>query len=733
MLNHKWVRGKNLRVLNNTVIKPANLSGMKIRSTARPPAQKIKSKNTIDNRFQSNVTMSNISKKRSRDEYENVINEESDEMSIDDTPTKSTEFEWGEFNTLLPVNNVDVNSDIKELWVSATKSANYLLHDTLLDWLTLYYDKLGYNEIPNEDIVSNTFTIDDKEKKKRVMDEERKELSLILQGGLEFEDRVNKEIEAKYPNDVKRVVVRYITQEDYHKTVEYMKTGIPVIIQAAVYNFQNKTNGVIDLLVRSDYINRLVNSPVLSAKEEHLKAPLLNGNYHYVVIDIKWSGMHLRSNEPTLRNVHRFKAYKGQLAIYNAGIGLMQGYTSSKAYILGKSWKREYTRNKQTFVENGYDCFDRLGVIDFNGYDKNTLKDTHEAIQWIRNVRFNGNKWSCVQPIVSELYPNMNNRYDAPFHAVKKDLALLDKELTLISHVEIKHRKYAHNHGIKSWDDPRCNAKNMGFNNGKIMHLVDKIIDTQRGDRLINPEKITNNIYDWKTATPVDFYMDFEDAQMEFAIKKMDIHNAKSDHKLLFMAGLVYSDSENNQKKYRCFVANQLNREEEQRLISEMITFINQFTSNHNKNNGTNLKPRIFHWSQAEPLSFRAFNQRYNNAYAEWVSSVIWIDMHKIFKDNNNSYANAIIVKDAFGFSLKKINNAMYNHGMVQTQWPSNGPGDGLGAMTNAVQFYCYKENPNRDMTKDEHYNNVMRSIIEYNEVDCGSLYEIVDYLRKNH
>ena len=255
------------------------------------------------------------------------------------------------------------------------------------------------------------------------MEEEKKELSLILQGGLEFEALVNKEIETKYPNDVKRVVERYVNMNDYQKTLEYMKAGVPIIIQAAVYNFNNKTFGVIDLLIRSDFVNKIFNSQVLKSTEEHLKAPLLNGNYHYIVIDIKWSGMHIRSNEPTLRNKSRFKAYKGQLAIYNAGIGQMQGYTPQKAYILAKSWKREYTRNKQTFTEHGYDCFDRLGVVDFTGYDHYILKETHEAIQWIRNTRINGQKWSCINPIIPELYPNMNNRYDAPFHSVKKDLA----------------------------------------------------------------------------------------------------------------------------------------------------------------------------------------------------------------------------------------------------------------------------------------------------------------------
>jgi len=740
MLSRKWVRGKNLRVLN-TVIKPENIFGMKVRNTVTRSTKKyIPNKNhknnTIDNYYKPLMINKLNNKKRIREEYENEISIYSDEMDICETSSKLTEvqdepnFGWDDFNTLPSLDNVNVQSDHKDLWVSATKTANSLLNDTLLDWLVLYYDKIGYNEIPNENNKRKTVPFDDK-KRKQEMEEEKKELSLILQGGLEFEILVNKEIETNYPNDVKRVVARYVNMDDYHKTVEYMMAGVPIIIQAAVYNFKNKTNGVIDLLIRSDYVNKLFNLPVLTSEEEHLKAPLLNGNYHYIVIDIKWSGMHLRSNEPTLRNVHRFKAYKGQLAIYNGGIGQMQGYTPSKAYILAKSWKREYTRNKQTYTECGYDCFDRLGVIDFLEYDAYIIKETHEAVQWIRNVRFNGHKWSCMPPTIQELYPNMNNRYDAPFHTVKKELAVENKELTQVSHVEIKHRKYAHSLGIKSYDDPRCTAKNMGFKGGKIMRLVDKILDTQRGESLLTPEKITNNDFNWKTATPCDYYMDYEDAQPELIIKKMNIRNAKPDYKLNFMIGLAYQENDNN--IYRCFLAKNLNLEEEERIFLEKMNFINQRTKEYNQKHKTNYKPRIFHWSQAEPLNFKSFSKRHDHKYDEWITNVIWIDMHKIFKDEKNSYENAIIVKDALGFSLKRVNNAMYKHGMVQTQWPSTGPGDGLGAMTNAIQYYCYKDDPNHDLSKEEYYNNVMQSIINYNEIDCMSLCEIVTYLRKNH
>ena len=40
---------------------------------------------------------------------------------------------------------------------------------------------------------------------------------------------------------------------------EAMKKGIPIICQAVLYNFEDKTYGLPDILIRSDYINKLVN------------------------------------------------------------------------------------------------------------------------------------------------------------------------------------------------------------------------------------------------------------------------------------------------------------------------------------------------------------------------------------------------------------------------------------------------------------------------------------------
>jgi len=77
MLSRKWVRGKNLRVLN-TVIKPENIFGMKVRNTVTRSTKKyIPNKNhknnTIDNYYKPLMINKLNNKKRIREEYENEI------------------------------------------------------------------------------------------------------------------------------------------------------------------------------------------------------------------------------------------------------------------------------------------------------------------------------------------------------------------------------------------------------------------------------------------------------------------------------------------------------------------------------------------------------------------------------------------------------------------------------------------------------------------------------------
>jgi hypothetical protein len=415
------------------------------------------------------------------------------------------------------------------------------------------------------------------------------------------------------------------------------------------------------------------------------------------------------------------------MAIYNAAVGLMQGYTPNEAYILTKSW------NLNGGQDEGHNCFTQLGIIDYSGFDEKYIKETYDAIRWVRNVRYNGIKWSCNKPSIPELYPNMCNRYDTPYHGVKRDLADKLKELTQIWNVGVKHRKIAHKKGIYSWDDPNCSSENMGIHGKKVGPVIDKIIEINRDSiDLIKPNKITNNMTNWKTKHDLDFYLDFEGITGCLYYNDINLENAKQDNQIVFLVGVGYED--NGIWNYKSFLANSINREEERRVINEFIGFVNNridnYMTKHNIKNKNLCQPRFFHWSHAEKSILGMLNKRHNNEWNQWKNNVTWIDMCKVFIDE------PIVIKGAKKFSLKDIAKTMSFHNMIKTKWQENGPENGLDAMMEAIEYYRYKSTKNNlDINNpiDEKQLITMASIIDYNEVDCKVVYEIVEYLRKNH
>jgi hypothetical protein len=655
------------------------------------------------------------------------VNNQYTKSSTCDKKVIESKFTLKEFNKLDRAdNNVCESDEIidKNEWVSATSIKNYLLKDPCIDWLKMYY----YKGVKVED-KSSFFKI----QKGR----EKKKLNILYDMGNKFEDEVIKEIKKRFPTKIMTVAKSYadVKSEKMNDTIKYMMMGVPFIDQAVLYNFKNGTFGVADILIRSDYINKLIKNNVLTDAEESTRGKYLCGNYHYIVIDIKWTTIELCADGKHIRNNNRIPAYKGQLLVYNAALGLIQGYTPTKAYILAKAW----TYTKRNVKKSGYDCFSTLGVIDYDGIDNNYLQKSKEGIKWIRDVRYNGNKWIIEQPTVSNLYPNMCNRYDTPYHRVKKNIANKIDEITSIWMIGIKNRAIAHSNGIYKWSNPRCNAKNMGINGKKVGPIIDKIIKINRGLKKIDPKIIKNNYLNWQNNTEIEFFIDFESINDCFYNRNINLKNSNGHNGIIFMVGVGYKSK--NKWKYRSFCMNDYTIEEEKRVINEFINFINDHTNKQIKRNTILNKqhsmPTMFHWGHAEISMFNIVNKRHSNIWSEWKKKVNWINFCKIFQDE------PIVLKGAKKFGLKDIATVMYNYGYISSKWSNDGPCDGLTAMIEAADYYIYISkymSMTNKQKAEEEKNGILKQytynynlIKKYNEIDCKVVFEIVEYLRKNH
>ena len=131
----------------------------------------------------------------------------------------------------------------------------------------------------------------------------------------------------------------------------------------------------------------------------------------------------------------------------------------------------------------------------------------------------------------------------------------------------------------------------------------------------------------------------------------------------------------------------------------------------------------IYHWSNAEITIYGKIYERYYSLLDDYHSiDLKWYDLLKYFKNNN------LVIKGAFNFSLKSIAKALHNLGYIKTKWEDDEISNGLNAMIKAVE--CSKKAKNINVPMSEL--TTMKKIIEYNEVDCKVLLEILSFIRHN-
>lgn len=594
-------------------------------------------------------------------------------------------------------------------YISGTGVKNHILKDPMLDWLEMYYENYGLNENPKKRLRKNT-----QYEKPNIEDSG---LDMFFEGGNKFEEKVNSYLNRVFDGEI--ITINNdgrngITLENFEKTKNAVLSGVPIILQGVLFNHTNKTRGVTDILIRSDYINKLVKRRVISEKRAQIKAPNLNGNYHYLVVDIKWTTMTLCANGYNIRNDGRFPAYKGQLAIYTSLLGQVQGYTSTEAYIMAKAWKIDSKKN----ADRGYNCFDILGIIDYDGFDNQYIQKVVNSINWLAELRKSGSQWTPLKPHREEMYPNASNRMDAPWTKIKKELAEKLDEITQIWYVSDWNRTKAHEQGIMTWRDERCNSITLGITGDTKPNTIDEILEINRDPKgTINPELIVNNLLNWQENSPVDFYVDFETLNSCFLETNIDIQNSKVEHDMIFMIGVGYI--QNGDWQFRKFVANSASFPEENRIITEFTSFV---TNKAKELDTTNeFVPRLFHWSQAEVTNLTHASFRHNAKWEEWNRSVLWLDMYYVFTNE------PVVVHGALNFKLKSIGKAMHKLGYVETVWGDDGPSDGLEAMISAIKLY--KQNLS-DSSFNVIESKVMSDIAKYNEVDCKIIWEVVSHLR---
>lgn len=562
-------------------------------------------------------------------------------------------------------------------YVSASSIHNYILNDTLVDWLKMY--------TPVDKTESN----------------------YILDQGVKFENKVIEIIRSKLDPTESFVQVyknpeytEYTPKDDYlyKKTLDLMAKKTGIIYQGVLHgNDSFKFFGSPDIIIRTDILNKLFSKNKNESENT------------YSIIDIKFCTLHLNANGETLCNSGRMPANKAQVMIYNKLLKIA-GVTSDKCFVLGRGY--EYTKNKVNYKSSSF--LDRLGVIYTNGCDSFLNTKIEEGYKWLVDLKTEGSKWSIDPPSRKELYPNMCIKYD--FIKEKKDLANKNSEITLLWNISTKHRDLCHSKDIFRLDDPRLNTDVMELPDTERSKIIQKMIDFNQNkifpDSLVIPNKVSDK-FDW-SKKKVEFYIDFETFSNIF--DPMDKMPNKGGLEIVFMIGLVVVGV-NCGREYYNFRVNEVSKTEETRIFKEMHKKIDEIL----KINKCNYDETCFyHWGNIE-------KNIYNKLIDEDpdLREINFIDLNKIFQNE------PILIKGVYDFGLKSVGTALIDLGLIECKsWISDtetiGISNGLEAMVEAYKLYTTSSLTDKK-------SQLFDKIIEYNEIDCEIMYKIVDYVRRKH
>ncbi len=607
-------------------------------------------------------------------------------------------------------------------WIAATDTRQYLLKDPLNDWIEAHHGGTKSHGMSGIGSVHGG--------QSSVSGEVTDFEEFIMRKGIDFELRVMEQIKAKVgASNVLEMNHSKLVRSpiSVQQTWQAMSDGVPIIHGGVLHHVPSRTYGITDLLVRSDWVSRIIDHPpviptLVATRLRDPEDPQSTPPYHYIVIDIKYSTLPFCADGIHLRNSGSFPAYKGQLYIYQRALNFIQGCTSHEAYVLGRGWTID-GKHKQSHTNP----LNRLGTINYQAWDQSYPQRTEDALQWLRECRApNAKQWNVTAPPLTrpELYPNMNNHHDYPYHATKAQLASQYHDITELWNVGIKHRQKAHDQFIYSWDHPLCTATQLGITSPKMSSILSAMLDINQSHTLtyrtgcaVLPRHITTRLNDWHVEDKIQFYVDFE--VINHIMFDFDSEFSNQHASLIFTIGVGWICPEEKTWVYRHFTTHELSLVEEERICREFAFFIGDMSRRYNIQT-----PKCFHWASAEKTFWRQAMARHPIASRTWNPTWTWVDLMEVFK------AEPIVVRGALGFSLKTIARAMHSAGLIQTTWPTHSMcKDGLSAMLCAVKSAEDAKRRGIPLISDA----LVQDILAYNEVDVRVLMEVLTYLRTHH
>lgn len=496
----------------------------------------------------------------------------------------------------------------------------------------------------------------------------------IMKQGELFEKHVLNKLTNTFKDDIITITPEQGSKykEKYNSyinnTINAMKS-IGIIYQPLIYSPKKGIWGFPDLLVRGDFLHKI---DATINEEEYDK------NLYYPV-DIKFSSIKFNvANTKILNGKPNNKCYKAQLYIYNECLKYMQKNTDHYGFLL--------TRNG------------KLNRVDFNDErdkDCNIIELAKSSIMWYKDLMKNGHNWNIGSK--PELYPNMCNASDCGWSIAKKQIAEELKEITLVWKLGVNHREIAFEKGVSSWD--KCDLHVLGLKKTPTDLKIGRILDiNKKGDTIFDYNGKSELLWR-RTDDYTNIYIDFE------TVNNVNDVTNHTEEGYIFLIGIGYVVD--GDWVFKKFLMNDLSIPEENKMLNEFINFIKTFKN-----------VKLYHYSSAEDWQFKKALNRHNIENIEnkeW----LWVDLAKVINDYN------IVMKGLFNYSLKSVSKVLNTHyggdkGNTYTNMDINN-----GMLASVVAF---KENERGIKFEDS---KIMEEVVTYNELDCKSLYNLLEILEK--
>jgi hypothetical protein len=513
-------------------------------------------------------------------------------------------------------------SKVADSYINASDIKNFMLNDTLLDWLNMYGD----------------MTKADSSECIGLMHKEN-------------EDFVNKIYEACEKNHTLTCVKIVPTDAQiFQHTLDEMFRGTHIIQSAALRNEQQKTCANVDFLIRSDVLNKLFTNTAINP-ELMESSSKFSVAWHYVVVLVQNSTLRIRFDGAHLLDSGYNLAIKGYACLCNDLLSDLQGYIPTYAYVIGSRWI--YTSQGKEYSCNTWN--NRAGVIDFGSRDAHIKEKVSTAIAWRKELTAKGSKWTIDPPSDARLYPNMQNEYDIPWTTFKRVLAEKNAEITDLMFCTPVHRANAFKENVYSWRDKKCTAKLLGINGIKQGPLLDAILNINRTkSHMYQPEFIDLSIYKPK----IEFFIAIASIQKSSLSDNISKYRSTKIEDITYLMSLGYTVNDASQKQgFFNFQADYLSLESEKNIVENFYDTLICIIA---ENNAVASDCTLYCWHEATKNKYLALMFKYFDKFS---SDIQWQPLYPIF------YNEQILINGSLNFSLESIALALYSHKLISTKY----------------------------------------------------------------